>query len=24
MLTEQLPSAGDRADFGVILGLRYR
>lgn len=23
-LTEQLPSAGDRADFGVILGLRYR
>ena len=24
MLTEQLPSAGDRADFGLILGLRYR
>lgn len=24
MATEQLPSAGDRADFGVILGLRYR
>jgi hypothetical protein len=24
MLTEQLPSAGDRADFGVVLGLRYR
>jgi hypothetical protein len=24
MLTEQLPSAGDRSDFGVILGLRYR
>ena len=24
MLTDQLASAGDRADFGVILGLRYR
>jgi Protein of unknown function (DUF3187) len=23
-ITEQLPSAGDRADFGVVLGLRYR
>jgi hypothetical protein len=23
-VTEQLPSAGDRADFGVVLGLRYR
>ena len=23
-LTDQLPSAGDRADFGVVLGLRYR
>jgi hypothetical protein len=24
MLTEQLPSAGDRSDFGVFLGLRFR
>jgi len=24
LLTEQLPSAGDRSDFGVFLGLRYR
>lgn len=24
MLTEQLPSAGDRSDFSAILGLRYR
>lgn len=24
MLTEQAPSAGDRSDFGVFLGLRYR
>lgn len=24
MLTEQAPSAGDRSDFGALLGLRYR